>query len=143
MTNQTSNSVSLDLLALHALHPRIRKGFAYLHTHRGNGIYFERGKERLVGLLTREYLPLLTTLLATHDRAEIEAQRAHVEGRLERGSDLLNTATSERVTDAYIELIEEYEILSDALQVGQHPDTFLRRAFDRMDAIRNAGQVAA
>lgn len=132
----STTNVSLISTDLRTTHHRIAKGFAYLQNHATNAVLFERGRGRLLEIATREYLPALTTMLATHDRETITAQLAHVEGRLERGSAILTEPVEVWVEDAYIELIHEYEILFDALQIGQYPDTFLKRACDRMDSVR-------
>lgn len=137
--NQTSSPITTTLITdeLRTLHRRVGLGFVYLQTQRANPTLFERGRVRLVGIVTRQYLPALRAMLAEHGREAMAAQLAHVEGRLNVGASLLGASTSRRVDDAYIALVTEYEILSNALQVGQYPATYLKRFFDRVDDIQH------
>lgn len=121
---------------LRTLHTRVGLGFVYLQTNRANPNLFHQGRTRLESIVVKRYLPALNAMLAEHGRDAIAAQLAHVEGRLGTGATLLGKAQTQRIDDAYIELVHEYEILTDACQVGQHPDTYLNRFFDRVEGIQ-------
>lgn len=138
--NQTSEPLITDTLT--TLHRRVGLGFVYLQAQRHNPTLFERGRVRLTDIVTRHYLPALRAMLAEHGREAVVAQHAHVEGRLNVGASLLGASASRRVDDAYIALVVEYEILSDALRVGQQPDSYLTGVFDRIDGIQHRPVVA-
>jgi hypothetical protein len=121
---------------LRRLHGRVALGFVYLQTNRANPNKFHLGRTRLFDIVTKLYLPAIDAMLAEHGRDALTAHLAHVEGRLGTGATLLGKAQTKRVDDAYIALVEEYEILSDALSVGQHPDTYLNRCFERIEGIQ-------
>lgn len=141
MTAKTNaNPITDDLRTLKR---RVALGFIYLQTQRANPVLFERGRTRLTGLVVHEYLPALDAMLAAFGREALSNRLAHVEQRLGKGATLLGKAQGKRVDDAYIELVNEYEILFDALQVGQHPDTFLVRFFDRVDDIQHRPAAVA
>lgn len=129
-----ANPITDDLRTLHA---RVGLGFVYLQTHRANPNLFIMGRERLLRIVTHDYLPALTAMLAQHGRDALAEHMAHVEARLGKGATLLGKAQGQRVDDAYIALVEEYEILFDACAVGQHPDTYLNRVFERIEGIQH------
>ena len=137
--SRTSKAVGTNPITdeLRTFKRRIGMVFVYLQTQRANSILFERGRKRLTDIVVYHYLPALEAMLATHGRDAIAERLAHVEGRLGTGATLLGKAQTKRVDDAYIELVNEYEILFDVLAVGQHPDTFLNRFFDRVEGIQH------
>jgi hypothetical protein len=121
MTIQTSDPArqGVDLTALSGLHVRIGDGVGYLQGNCRKPARFDKGRIRLKNLYVLEYLPELRILAAIVSEGLLRAMRAAVERALEAGS--RSSKRGPRVDDRYLELLRQYEILTDALRLAD-PD---------------------
>lgn len=100
------------ITALCDLKTRINAGIAYLQKHSNDPARFAKGRSRLVHLCVEEYRPALTDLAAFTPRRDLHHRRMQLKRRLHVGM----TRDSEKAADRFIELLTQYEVLTDALR---------------------------
>lgn len=111
--------------ALAARH-RIDRGLTWVREHRKRN-ELEAGERRLVRIATSEYLPALVTI-SKIDRRALLQHRSDTKRRLNRGLHV----TGQRADDRWVQLLAEFEVLTDALHLGR-PGSPLPAILDRID----------
>lgn len=84
----------------------------YCQRSSGDVDRFKKGRERLMRVLAREYLPALKQLEGQYSREALESECAIIEQRLERGWQMDDT---DSVARTFSRLLTQYEIISDLL----------------------------
>lgn len=113
---------------------RIDDGLTWLRNH-SRPREIERGRVKLVKIAARDYLPALARIAET-DRRDLLRHRSDTKRRLSRGMD----RTGERADERWVQLLAEFEVITDALMLGQarHPRQPLVQLLGRIEAIEAA-----
>ncbi len=110
------------------LHERVANGIAYLRAHNDQPLQFSAGSIRLNGIAD-EYLRALCLFREATPLAELEAQIAEVETRLDTG---WGKHSSPAADERWVQLLTVHEIFVDAALV----DTYLVRLDERIALCR-------
>ncbi len=100
---------------------RLNAGVSYC-LKRVGAPQFDRGQQRLMRILSRDYLPAISALRATYPSDALTAERDTITERLERGWALGPAPDGDEGTDRmaqrFTDLLARYEVLEDCLADG-------------------------